>query len=93
MKPILLVAAVAVSQCLSPLPQPEPAPQPEPPSGEFTCADICAHYTRMGCEESTSTPEGASCEDVCAAAQAGPAPLDLGCVMRAPDCQLARRCE
>jgi hypothetical protein len=95
---LVLAAALSLAWCERAVPPPDPDPEPAPsptlpaPSG-FTCADACEHYRAMGCEEAQPTPAGASCVDVCASAQSSPAPLDLGCIVRAPTCELARRCE
>lgn len=90
MKSLLLAAALAASQC-NPTPTPTPAPGPGP--GEFTCADACERFRFLGCEEFAPTPAGATCVEVCDNAQASPAPLNLGCIVRAESCAQARRCE
>jgi hypothetical protein len=89
MKAVLLAAVLAASRCTPP----PPTPVPEPLPGEFTCRDACAQFRHLGCEEAEPTPEGATCVEFCGVAQEGPAPLNLGCIVRANSCDQARRCE
>lgn len=90
MKSLLLAATLAASQC-NPAPTPPPEPKPQP--SEFTCQAACDQFRFLGCAEAEPTPAGATCADVCANAQASPAPLDLGCIVLSRSCAQARECE
>jgi len=91
MKSLLLAAALSLAMCDAPPPAPPPNPGPLP--GEFTCAIACDQFRFLGCSEAAATPAGATCVEVCDNAQASPAPLDLGCIVRSQSCAQARECE
>ncbi len=94
MKSLLLAAALSLAMCdTPPAPTPTPEPAPKPLPGEFTCATACEQFRYLGCSEAAPTPAGATCVEVCENAQASPAPLDLGCIVRAGSCASARLCE
>lgn len=94
MKSLLLLAALVASQCNpAPVPAPQPEPEPKPLPGEFTCADACERFRVLGCEEAAPTLGGATCAQVCENAQTGPAPMQLGCIVRSESCARARLCE
>lgn len=86
MKALLLVAALAASQCT-----PEPKPAPPPPGGP-TCSTACARLMALGCHDGKPTEEGASCERVCENAASSPVPLPVACVTAARDCEEAAQC-
>jgi len=43
-----------------------PPPVPPPPPGEATCQAACSRWRQLGCTEGDDTPDGESCEAVCA---------------------------
>ncbi len=91
MKSLLLLAALAASQC-----NPAPAPQPEPYKpvpGEPTCFSACANLAIMSCPESLPTPGGATCEQVCQNAVEYGLPMPLTCLTAATSCGVAARCK
>lgn len=90
MKHLLYAAALSLAWCDATGPSPLP-PKPDP-SG-FTCETACENYRLLGCEEAKQTPMGGTCVQVCENAQKTPAPMDLGCIVRAESCEQARRCE
>jgi hypothetical protein len=70
-----------------------PTPPPVPPPGAATCADFCAHLSRLGCEAAKPTPEGATCTDVCLNLQtSGVIARDLDCAVRTQSCAAVDAC-
>ncbi len=84
---LALCVAMATGGCRNSPPLPPPSP------GGYSCEESCTAFARLGCQEYLPTAEGATCVEICDNAQAGPAPLDLGCIVRSQDCAQARRCE
>jgi hypothetical protein len=74
---------------------PHPAPPPVPPTPVIaSCATVCAHETDLGCPAARSTPNGATCEDVCRNVQtSGIITWDLACRSTAPTCSAIDACE
>lgn len=91
MKHLLLAVAMSLAWCERQAPEPVPPPHPLP--GEFTCETACENFRLLGCEEYAPTPMGGTCVQVCENAQRTPAPMDLGCIVRAESCEQARACE
>ena len=49
---------------VEPAPEPVPEPTPDPTTGA-SCQTACANQRKLGCEISTPTTEGTTCEEVC----------------------------
>lgn len=84
------VAACVLTGCNTPNP---PPPRVLPDGERATCGGMCAHLRALGCEEAEPTPEGDTCEAICANALAVPAArLDIACIQTAPTCDAAGEC-
>lgn len=86
---VLLVAAFGLLQGASGCP-----PPPGPTPSTATCAEICAHWEKLGCEESKPTPAGESCASVCQnIVDTGIFEWDLECRAAVKACDEIDRCE
>lgn len=87
----LALAAACSSGCPH-----NPKPGPVPPSivdgGPATCADMCRRLDELNCPGEGTTPEGASCLEVCENL-VSMAKIDLECRARAGSCEVVDRCE
>lgn len=72
---------------------PTPTPDPPPKPVVATCATACANASELRCSWAMPTAGGASCEDVCKAAQDFGDAWDLACRTAAVTCAAADRCE
>lgn len=80
---ISLLCALLCAACI-------PAPRPVP--GADACALACDHGAELGCAFAQSTPNGASCTDVCLATEAtGWSTMHPTCILRASTCADAER--
>jgi hypothetical protein len=58
------------------------------------CFAVCANYRTLKCPAGDPTPDGATCETVCAsAATSGLMTMNLACRATAASCDEASRCE
>jgi len=80
--------------CVSSSTVTDPAmPDAAAPSGDVTCADVCAKYRALGCPEGNPTEEGDACEAVCENVQAsGIVKLDLDCRANIASCAEIDEC-
>ncbi len=67
-------------------------PSPKPPEPLQGCAGACEHMRQLDCELGRVTPAGATCEQVCEAAQANGVNFNTACVASAPSCKEADDC-
>jgi hypothetical protein len=71
-----------------------PPPKPVPPETQVTCAEVCQHWEKLGCEEAEPTPNGGTCEDVCLNVQeSGIISWDLDCRAEIASCDQVDSCE
>lgn len=82
--PLLAVLLGSLTGCPDPY-------VPDPPTGA-TCADVCAHWAELGCEEGKPTPDGATCVEVCENIQQGSLPDDLDCQVAVESCEQIDDC-
>ena len=71
---LLTVAALALGACATVVPTTP------------TCATVCDRGAGLGCIWATPTPAGATCEQVCANAEAEDVPWKLACLAEATAC-------
>jgi hypothetical protein len=88
-----LILAVAVQGCPPP-PPPNPPPAPTNDGGVALpgCPAACENMRRLGCDIGKPTARGASCEDVCANAQANGIDFRTSCLASAASCEAAESC-
>jgi hypothetical protein len=91
---VMVAVACVLYGCPTPTPPP-PKPIPRPvDAGPATCADVCAHWAELDCDEAKDTPGGGTCEDVCIKVQtSGIVEWDLECRATVGACTLIDSCE
>lgn len=91
---LVAVFALLLTQCSPAVDGPVPPPKERPTAGTVEdCAAACSNLRAHGCEEGTPTPAGVPCETVCSnVEESGATTLDVGCVVKAESCEVAREC-
>jgi hypothetical protein len=91
MRIVMLLAALALG-CCAHVPPPPPGPAAATCAEHVcTCADVCEHGTRLGCDWAEPTERGATCQTVCrnATDPAGPIVWDLDCRAHSATCDVS----
>jgi len=69
-----------------------PAPEPVTPDVVDDCARACIRLSELGCYAGATTPNGATCEEVCHETEAtGWSTMHPACIALAKDCKEADR--
>lgn len=66
-------------------------PEPKPPEPGRDCKNACSRLRELRCDEGDPTPDGATCEEVCANGMADR--YDLGCIEAVEQCVYIDGCE
>lgn len=86
---------VLIVACCGPIPPPKPPDPPLPPPVEnVDCGAVCERAATLSCEWAESTPDGATCVQVCQKIQdSGVVQWDLECRVQSESCAEMDACE